>query len=65
MGFRGLGLGVGDFDVVVGFTGSELLIDNLLVRIHFIVEMLWWTGLARWEFEFSSPSSLASTFLVG
>jgi len=21
-------------------------IDNLLVRIHFIIEMIWWTGLA-------------------
>ena len=29
----------------------EFLIDNLLVRIHFIIEMIWWTGLAPWEFE--------------
>ena len=21
------------------------------VRIHFIIEMIWWTGLAPWEFE--------------
>jgi len=28
------------------------VIDNLLVRIHFIIEMIWWTGLAPWEFEF-------------
>ena len=28
----------------------EFFIDNLLVRIHFIIEMLWWTGLAPWEF---------------
>ena len=27
-------------------------IDNLLVRIHFIIEMMRWTGLAPWEFEF-------------
>ena len=27
------------------------VIDNLLVRIHFIIEMIWWTGLAPWEFE--------------
>ena len=26
--------------------------DNLLVRIHFIIEMVRWTGLAPWEFEF-------------
>jgi len=29
----------------------EFFIDNLLVRIHFIVEMIRWTGLAPWEFE--------------
>ena len=32
-------------------------------RIHFIIEMIWWTGLAPWEFEFPFPGSLASTFL--
>jgi len=31
----------------------EFFIDNLLVRIHFIIEMIWWTGLAPWEFEVS------------
>ena len=25
---------------------------NLLVRIHFIIVMIRWTGLAPWEFEF-------------
>ena len=30
----------------------ELFIDNLLVRIHFIIEVIWWTGLALWKFEF-------------
>ena len=40
----------------------ELFIDNLLVRIHFIIEMIWWTGLAQWEFEFPFPGSLTSTF---
>ena len=24
----------------------EFFNDNLLVRIHFIIEMIWWTGLA-------------------
>ena len=24
----------------------EFFIDNLLVRIHFIIVMIWWTGLA-------------------
>jgi len=42
----------------------ELFIDNLLVRIHFIIEMIWWTGLAPWEFEFPFPGCLISTFLV-
>ena len=30
---------------------ERALFDNLLVRIHLIVEMIWWTGLAPWEFE--------------
>jgi len=33
-------------------------IDNLLVRIHFVVVMIRWTGLAPWEFEFPFPGSL-------
>ena len=28
----------------------EFFIDNLLVRIHFIIVMIRWTGLAPWEF---------------
>ena len=43
---------------------KELLIDNLLVRILFIIVMVRWTGLAPWEFEFPFPGSLISTFLV-
>ena len=34
----------------------------LHVRIHFITKMIWWTGLAPWEFEFPFPGSLISTF---
>jgi len=41
----------------------ESFIDNLLVRIHFIIEMIRWTGLAPWESEFPFPGSLTSTFL--
>ena len=39
--------------------GSErvFFIDNFLIRIHFIIEMIRWTGLAPWEFEFSFPGS--------
>jgi len=40
----------------------EFFIDNLLFRIHYIIVMIKWTGLARWEFEFPFPSSLTSTF---
>ena len=42
---------------------KRLFIDNLLVRIHFIIEMIWWTSLAPWEFEFLFPGSIISTFL--
>jgi len=41
----------------------ELFIDNLLVRIHCIIVMIRWTGLAPWEFEFPFPGSRISTFL--
>ena len=43
--------------------GREFFIDNLLVRIHFIIVMIRWTGLAPWELEFPFPGSLTSTFL--
>jgi hypothetical protein len=35
----------------------EFFIDYLLVRVHFIIEMIWWTGLAPWEFEPPFPQS--------
>ena len=41
----------------------EFFIDNLLVRIHFIIVMIRWTGLAPWEFESPFPGSLTSTLL--
>ena len=41
------------------------VIDNLLVRIHFIIEMIRWTGLAPWELEFSFPGSLTSSLKAG
>ena len=37
---------------------GEFFIDNLLVRIHLIIVMMRWTGLAPWEFEFPFPGSL-------
>ena len=42
---------------------GEFFIGNLLVRIHLIIVMIRWTGLAPWEFEFRFPGSLTSTFL--
>ena len=36
-------------------------IDNLLVRIHFIIEMISWIGLAPWDFKFPFPCSLTPT----
>ena len=41
----------------------DFLIGNLLVRIHFGIVMIRWTGLAPWEFEFPFPGSLTSTFV--
>jgi len=41
----------------------EFFFDNLLVRIHFIIVMIRWTGLAPWEFESLFSGSLISTFL--
>ena len=41
----------------------EFFIDNLLVRNHFIIVMIRWTGLASWQFEFPFTGSLTSTFL--
>ena len=43
----------------------EFFIDNILVRIHLIIQMIWWTGLAPWESEFPFPGSLTPTFLCG
>ena len=42
----------------------EFFIANLLVRIHYIIVMIKWTGLAPWEFEFPCPGSLTSSFLA-
>ena len=41
---------------------ERVLIDNRLVRIHFIIVMIRWTGPVPWEFEFPFPGSLTSTF---
>ena len=43
---------------------ERILIDNLLVRIHFIIAMIRWTGLAPRELKCPLPDSFKSTFLV-
>ena len=35
----------------------EFFIDNLLVRIHYIIVMIRWTSLAPWEFAGSLTST--------
>ena len=42
----------------------DFFIDNRPVRIHFIIEMIWWTSLAPWQLELPFPGSLISTFLA-
>ena len=47
----------------IGQENKELFVYVLLVRIHFIIVMMKWTGLALWQSEFPFPGSLTSTFL--
>ena len=42
----------------------KFFIDNLLVRIHFVIVVIRWTGLAPGEFKRPVPGILTSTFLV-
>jgi len=41
-----------------GGAEREFFIDILLVRIHFVIVMIRWTGLAPWQFEFPIPASV-------
>ena len=47
------------------FRERELFFDNLLDQIHSMIEMIWWTGLAPWEFEFPFSGSLISLKVGG
>ena len=47
-----------------GVVHQERQNDNLPVRIHFIIVMIGWTGLAPWKHEFPFPGSLTATFLT-
>ena len=49
---------------VIRLREREFFIDNLLVRIRFIIAMIRWTGLAPWDFEFPFPGSVTSTCLA-
>ena len=40
----------------------ELFIDNLLVRVHFIIVMMRWTDLTSWESEFPLNYMLSMHF---
>ena len=51
------------FDELVETHGVYKVENNLLVRIHFSIVMIRWTGLAPWVFEFPFPGSLISSFL--
>jgi len=42
------------------FREREFFIDNLQVRILFIIVMIRWTGLAPWEFEFPFRQAMKS-----
>ena len=42
----------------------DFSVDDLLVRVHFIIVMIRWTGLAPWEFEFPFPGLLAEVFAM-
>ena len=43
----------------------KFFIDNLLVRIHLTIQMVWWIGLAPREFQFPFPGSLVPAYLLG
>ena len=42
---------------------GDFFIDNLLVRIPFVIEMIWWADFAPWNLECPFSGSLISTFL--
>ena len=61
--------GVATFSLLSDETASipygrerEFFFDNLLVRIYFIIEMIWLTSLVPRELEFTFSGSLTSTF---
>ena len=61
---RAVGLNFADIFAMQVQSEKEFFIDTPLVRLHFIIEVIWWSGLAPWEFRFPLPGSLISTFLL-
>ena len=43
---------------LAGHKERHFFIDNLLVRMHFIIVIVRWTGLAHWEFTYSLQVAL-------
>ena len=41
---------------------ERFLLTAFLSELHLIIEIIWWTGLAPWEYELSLPGSLIPTF---
>ena len=56
-------MALGGRSFLIAIADREFIIGNLLVRIHFIIVMIRWTGLATWEVESPFPGSLTFTFL--
>ena len=57
-------LGRAELPLPPHYRKGEFFIDNLLVQIHFIIEVIWWNGLAPRVFGLPFPGSLISTFLA-
>ena len=45
----------GELDALQVPTAREI---SVLLTIHFIIGMIWWTGLAPWELNFEGCSSI-------
>jgi len=56
--------GAGD-PMIQSLREREFFIHNLLVRIHFIIVMIRWTGLAPWEFPGAGDSIIQSLRFTG
>ena len=64
--FHVVGFALHTKNVNLGIVSRErvFFVDNQLVRIRLVTETIWRASLVPWEFEFSFPGSLISTFLA-